>query len=49
MRALGADHVIDYTKDDWADGPRYDLIIDIAGNPPLSRLRRALTPRGRPS
>ena len=46
VRALGADHVVDYTKDDWADGSRYDLIIDLAGNPPLSRLRRALTPRG---
>ncbi len=46
VRALGADHVVDYTKDDWADGPRYDLIIDLAGNPPLSRLRRALTRRG---
>jgi len=47
MRSLGADHVIDYTKDDFADGEhRYDLIIDIAGNPKLSRLRRALTPKG---
>jgi NADPH:quinone reductase-like Zn-dependent oxidoreductase len=47
VRALGADHVIDYTQDDFADGThRYDLIIDIAGNPKLSRLRRALTPKG---
>ncbi len=47
MRSLGADHVIDYTKDDFADDPRkYDVIIDIAGNPTLSRLRRALTPKG---
>jgi NADPH:quinone reductase-like Zn-dependent oxidoreductase len=44
---LGADHVIDYARDDWADGAhRYDLILDIAGNPPIQRLRRALTPRG---
>jgi NADPH:quinone reductase-like Zn-dependent oxidoreductase len=47
VRALGADHVIDYTKDDFADGSHhYDLILDIAGNPTLSRLRRALTPTG---
>ena len=47
MRSLGADHVIDYTREDFADGAdRYDLILDIAGNPALSRLRRALTPTG---
>jgi NADPH:quinone reductase-like Zn-dependent oxidoreductase len=47
VRSLGADHVIDYTTDDFADGVhRYDLILDIAGNPALSRLRRALTPAG---
>ncbi|NUP03875.1 MAG: NAD(P)-dependent alcohol dehydrogenase [Nonomuraea sp.] len=47
VRSLGADHVLDYTRDDFADGVhRYDLIVDIAGNPPLSRLRRALTPTG---
>jgi len=47
VRSLGADHVIDYTVDDFADGAhQYDLIIDIAGNPALSRLRRALTPSG---
>jgi threonine dehydrogenase-like Zn-dependent dehydrogenase len=35
VRSLGAVHVIDYTQDDFADGARrYDLIIDIAGNPP---------------
>jgi NADPH:quinone reductase-like Zn-dependent oxidoreductase len=46
-RSLGAAHVIDYTQDDFADGAhRYDLIIDIAGNPALSRLRRALAPAG---
>ena len=48
VRSLGADHVIDYTRDDFADGEhRYDLILDIAGNPTLSRLRRALTPTGK--
>ncbi len=44
---LGADHVLDHSRDDWADGTRhYDLVLDIAGNPRLSRLRRALEPRG---
>ena len=47
VRSVGADHVIDYTQDDFAAGPqRYDLILDIGGNAPLSRLRRALTPSG---
>ena len=47
VRSLGAAHVIDYSRDDFADGAhRYDLIIDIAGNPSLARLRRALTPAG---
>jgi NADPH:quinone reductase-like Zn-dependent oxidoreductase len=47
VRSLGADHVIDYTREDFADGThRYDLVLDLAGNPPLSRLRRALTPTG---
>ena len=47
VRSIGADHVIDYTRDDFAAGPqRYDLILDIGGNSPLSRLRRALAPSG---
>ena len=47
VRSLGADHVIDYTREDFADGEhRYDLILDIGGNPTLSRLRRALTHTG---
>jgi NADPH:quinone reductase-like Zn-dependent oxidoreductase len=47
VRALGADHALDYTKDDFADGTNhYDLILDVGGNSSLSRLRRALTPRG---
>ena len=47
VSSLGADHVIDYTRDDFADGTEhYDLILDIGGNPALSRLRRALTPSG---
>jgi len=48
VRSIGADHVIDYTREDFADGPeRYDVILDIAGNSPLPRLRRALARRGR--
>ena len=47
VTALGAHHVLDYKRDDWADGThRYDLILDIGGNPPVSRLRAALQPRG---
>jgi len=47
VTSLGAQHVVDYTREDFADGVHhYDLIIDIAGNSPLSRLRRALTPTG---
>jgi NADPH:quinone reductase-like Zn-dependent oxidoreductase len=47
VRALGAEHVIDYTRDDFADGERrYDVILDIGGNASLSRLRRALVPKG---
>ncbi len=47
VRALGADHVIDYTVTDLADDPqRYDAILDMGGNRSLSELRHALTPRG---
>jgi NADPH:quinone reductase-like Zn-dependent oxidoreductase len=47
IRSIGADHVIDYTREDFADGrQRYDLILDIGGNSRLARLRRALTPTG---
>ncbi len=47
VRSLGADHVVDHTRADFArTGRRYDLVLDIAGNPSLSRLRRALTPTG---
>jgi NADPH:quinone reductase-like Zn-dependent oxidoreductase len=47
VRSLGADEVIDYTREDFAGGSRrYDLILDTAGRRPLSQLRRALTPRG---
>ena len=47
VRSLGADHVVDYSREDFAaTGARYDLILDIGGNTSLSRLRRALTPKG---
>jgi NADPH:quinone reductase-like Zn-dependent oxidoreductase len=47
VRSLGAEDVIDYTRDEVdRDGPRYDVIIDTAGSRPLSLLRRALTQRG---
>jgi NADPH:quinone reductase-like Zn-dependent oxidoreductase len=47
VRSLGADHVIDYTRDDIADGgQRYNVILDVGGHRSLNRLRRALTPRG---
>ena len=48
VRALGADHLVDYTREDFADGEhRYDVILDIGGNRRLSHLRRALTAAGR--
>jgi NADPH:quinone reductase-like Zn-dependent oxidoreductase len=47
VTSLGADRVIDYTREDFADGTRrYDLILDIGGSPSVRRLRRALSPRG---
>lgn len=47
VRSIGADHVIDYTREDFADrGQRYDVILDTGGHASLSRLRRALAPRG---
>jgi NADPH:quinone reductase-like Zn-dependent oxidoreductase len=48
VSSLGADHVIDYTRADFAEGEqRYDVILDIGGNASLSRLRRALAPKGK--
>jgi NADPH:quinone reductase-like Zn-dependent oxidoreductase len=47
VRSIGANHVVDYTQEDFSDSvTRYDLILDIGGNSRLSRLRRALAPTG---
>ena len=46
-RTLGADHVIDYTKEDFTqNGQQYDLILAVNGYHPISAYRRALTPKG---
>ncbi|MFQ5556367.1 MAG: zinc-binding dehydrogenase [Acidimicrobiales bacterium] len=47
VRSIGADRVLDYIRDDFADGTRrHDLILDIGWSSPLSRLRAALTATG---
>ena len=47
VHSIGADHVIDYTRDDFTAGAeRYDLILDNVGNHSMARNRRALTPTG---
>jgi NADPH:quinone reductase-like Zn-dependent oxidoreductase len=47
VRSIGADHVVDYTQEDFTrSGQQYDLILNMGGNRSLSQLRRALTPRG---
>jgi NADPH:quinone reductase-like Zn-dependent oxidoreductase len=47
MRSIGADDVIDYTREDFTQRrQRFDLIVDIAGTRSLSACRRALTPHG---
>jgi NADPH:quinone reductase-like Zn-dependent oxidoreductase len=48
VRSIGADEVVDYTRDDFTRTKgRYDLILDVGGNRRLSAMRRALTPTGR--
>jgi NADPH:quinone reductase-like Zn-dependent oxidoreductase len=48
LRSLGADEVVDYTREDFTRrGVRYDLIFDVPGNQPFSACRRALEPEGR--
>jgi NADPH:quinone reductase-like Zn-dependent oxidoreductase len=47
VRSIGADHVIDYTREDFAQsGQRYDVMLDVVGSRSLSDCRRALTARG---
>ncbi len=47
VRSIGADHVIDYARQDFSKGSeRYDLILDLAGNHPFSACKRVLTPNG---
>ena len=47
VRSIGADHVIDYTQEDFTQGgPRYDVIMDNVASHSLSETRRALTPDG---
>jgi NADPH:quinone reductase-like Zn-dependent oxidoreductase len=47
VRSIGADHAIDYTREDFTRlGPRYDLILDNIENRPLADVRRALAPHG---
>lgn len=47
VRSLGADHVIDYTREDFTQGgQRYDLIVDLVGNHPLLEYRRVMNPKG---
>ena len=47
VRSIGADDVIDYTREDFTNGSmKWDVIVDTAGRRPLRQLRRALTPKG---
>jgi NADPH:quinone reductase-like Zn-dependent oxidoreductase len=47
VRSIGADHVIDYTQEDFTRGDqRYDLMFDLVGNRTLSECRRVLSPKG---
>jgi NADPH:quinone reductase-like Zn-dependent oxidoreductase len=47
VRSIGADHVIDYTREDFTSGPgRYDVVLDIIGNRSLAKTRGVLTTKG---
>jgi NADPH:quinone reductase-like Zn-dependent oxidoreductase len=48
LRSIGADHVIDYTQEDFTqNGETYDVIVDVVGKSPFSRSVRSLEPNGR--
>ena len=48
VRSLGAEHVVDYTKEDFTEnGEKYDVIVDTVGTAPFSRSKRSLTENGR--
>ena len=48
VEGLGADHVIDYTSEDWTqNGQRYDVVMDTFGNAPYKRIKGSLKPGGR--
>jgi len=47
VRALGVEGVVDHTREDFVGAGPFDVVLDIGGNATLSRLRRALAPRGR--
>jgi NADPH:quinone reductase-like Zn-dependent oxidoreductase len=48
VRALGPDHVVDYTREDFTrSGRKHDLIVEIGGDPTVGAMRRALAPQGR--
>ena len=48
VKALGADHVVDYTRDDFTlSDRRYDMLLDVAGSRPWSHCRRVLNPKAR--
>jgi len=48
VRSIGADHVVDYTKEDFSkNGQQYDLIFDVAANRSVFAYQRALTPKGK--
>jgi NADPH:quinone reductase-like Zn-dependent oxidoreductase len=47
--SLGADHVVDYTRDDFTRlGQRYDLLVNVNGPQSIAEMRRVLTPKGTP-
>ncbi|MFW6075820.1 MAG: NAD(P)-dependent alcohol dehydrogenase, partial [Chloroflexota bacterium] len=47
VQSIGADHVVDYTHDDFTEsGQHYDIIFDTVGKAPVSRSKRVLTPNG---